>query len=633
MLASVLDRMFDLHRLIQTDELDNILEQHLASSEAADVWEVRKSPPWTYVQARPSEVPEQGWKIHLSATMNSAAGVLAAVLPILLQARTCFKFIMNLRLLRLMNSPHAPRAASGKFVTVYPERIETFRELIAELSEATASFKGPAILSDKPFRPGGLVHYRYGGFKPLTTYDDNGIIVYSLRGPDGTLVSDIRSVSSRVAEWVVDPFAVSQSPAPQPHAPSSIALRGRYLVTHAIRHANKGGVYLATDRVSGDKVVIKEARPNVATDQLDRDATDRLRGEAEVLEKLCDLGLAPRPIELFWEGGHLFLALEWLPGRTLREYVVEFKKKHLSRLPKRKLLNLSCRVAKLLERCHANGMVIRDFSPNNVMVTPRGRLFLIDLELAARVGEENPLGMGEGTPGYASPQQFGRAPVSFEDDYFSLGGILFFLTTLRDPVFPSDEPDRRTLVERVRCYLEVFFAEQGLHEDLMLPIVSNLHPSPEERWSPGRVLRYLSTAKLAGAEGLRSRRLLSVEKTREEVCRLASAVLDQITASLDFKSPTRPFLPTCLGESSHPCNVQHGTVGIGMSLLAHAQSTGNGLYFETLHELARWTIGYLDKHPDAPPGLYFGTAGSSWFLLDAATLLNDKKLFEASIAM
>lgn len=636
MLASILDRMFDHQRLTQRDELLNVLEQSLTNSEVPETWAVHKSPPWMYVQSQLRQLPEQGWKIHISATVTSASEILAICLPILIHARASFKFIMNLRLLRLLNSPHAPRAASGKFLTIYPHDIEVFRRLISECSEATAGFKGPMILSDKPFQPGGLVYYRYGAFKPMVTYDADGAVVYSLRNPEGLLVTDTRSVSSRQLDWVVDPFESSRPPQQPARSqnPPSILLRGRYTVTHAIRHANKGGVYLATDQLTGNKVVIKEARPHVASDRFDRDATDRLTREAENLKILSNRGLAPKPIELFWESGHLFLALEWLSGKTLREYVIGYKRKNLSRLPRRTLLALWARVARLLQRCHANGLVIRDFSPNNVMIMPSGRLYLIDLEMASAAGDERPMGVGEGTPGYASPQQITEAPASFQDDYYSLGGVFFFLTTLHDPVFPNDEPNRRTLVERVKPYLEFYIREQGLPAELLLPIFSNLRPSPDERWSPEQVLRYLSEGKSSLVEDSLSRHTPFSE--RNAICNAresAAAILSQITSSFDFDSPSFPFLPTCLGESSHPCNFQHGTAGVGMSIIAHARATGENRNFDALQKLCQWTLRYLDRHPQAPPGLYFGTAGTSWFLLEAATLLEDRELREAAIGM
>lgn len=637
MLASILDRMYDYKKLIQKDELENLLQQCLTDSSAPEAWKIYKSPPWIYVQSQAQELPEQGWKIHVSATATSAPQILSICLPLLIRAQVSFKFVMNLRLLRLLNSAHAPRAASGKFVTIYPHDIEIFRQLISECSEATAGFKGPMILSDKPYQPGGLIYYRYGAFKSMVTYGINGEVIHSLRSPGGALVTDTRSVSTQQPPWAGDPFEGSRSSSletTQPKTPASVLLHGRYSVTHAIRHANKGGVYMAIDQLTGNKVVLKEARPHVASDRFNRDATDRLRCEAENLEILAQQGLAPKPIEIFQEGDHLFLALEWLEGKTLREYVIDHRKKNQSRLPLRTLRSLWIRVSRLLQRSHACGLVVRDFSPNNVMITPRGRLRLIDLEMACRPGDDRPIGLGEGTPGYASPQQVTEAPASFEDDYFSLGGIFFFLTTLRDPIFPHDEPNRRSQEERVKPYLELFLREQRLPAGLMSPILSNLRPSREERWSPKQILQYLHEEQYSSAQSLVPYRSgFSEQKAAATARESADGIVQQIVSSFDFGSSNRPFLPTCLGESSHPCNVQHGTSGLGVSLIAHARATGEDRHLDTLRNLCQWTLRYLEKHPEAPPGLYFGTAGTAWFLLEADALLEQRELREAAATL
>lgn len=642
--ASILNHPFASRAIDRRDILEDVLDASLGEVPPGerDNWTINRSPPWLQVEYRYGTLPPQGWKVHISATPNSASDVLSACLPILLSTRVCFKFILNRSILGQFNSPHAPRMSSGKFITIYPTDLNTFRQIIVACDQATKEFRGPCILSDRPVAAQSSVYYRYGAFRRMVSYDVDGIAINSLRDGMGNYVPDVRGVSFRQPEWTTDPLvtAVGQvrSPPIQTRA-ASVLLHDRYAVTHAIRHANKGGVYLAVDQLSGDKVVIKEARPYVATDHLRRDATDRLAREAENLAAMQRIGVTPKVLDLFWESGHLFLVLEWIAGTTLRDFILERRRSSVTPLPRRTLNALCAKVARLLMRCHAGGFILRDFTPNNIMLLPTGRLLLIDLEMACRAGGDLPIGIGEGTPGYASPEQIDSTEASLEDDYFSLGSTLFFLATLRDPLFPDDDPPTQRREERLNSYLALYSREWGLARGLVHLISSCLSTSPPARYSPSEVLKHLELERRNSATPRLRRHLIvadnraSIEEAVAHTYSLASQTIDNLSYSLDFASGERPMRSTCLGENSHPCNIQHGAAGIGLSLIAHAQVRRDTSHLASLRALSRWILRYMAKDPEAPPGLYFGIAGTAWFLLAAADLLHDAEVKEASLAM
>lgn len=644
MTASILSQLLDDKDFEQRDDLEDILNRSLEefTPNEKENWLIRRTPPWIQVEYKLGTLPAQGWKIHLSATAISASDVLSSCLPLLLAEKVCFKFALNRTILRQLNAPHAPRTASGKFLTAYPADLDTFRRLITACDRATRGFKGPAILSDKAFSFESIAYYRFGGFRKNISYDIDGIAVYSLQDETGKFVPDVRGVSSRQPEWAIDPLNLSplqtDSPPAQQRKASSVLLQGRYEVTHAIRHSNKGGVYLAIDRISGDKVVIKEARPHVASDYLDRDATDRLAREASNLRAMNKIGVTPRTLDLFQESGHLFLVLEWIPGKTLRDFIIEHRRENVIPLSRQRLRSLCIRVARLLERCHAGGFLIRDFTPNNIMLLPSGRLLLIDMEMACRRGDELPIGIGDGTPGYASPEQFARQPPSVQDDYFSLGAILFFLSTLRDPLFPAEEPPSQRFHERLRSYIGLFSEEWGISQVIVDLIVMCQSVDPRERYSSKQVLGALGNDRRSSAlppqrSSISSIHPISAEEISAQSYGLASQAIRHIARSFDLSSFERPAPSTCFGENSHPCNIQHGAAGIGLSLVTHAQVGRSDEHFDALRGLGKWVCQYLDRNPIAPPGLYFGLAGTAWFLLSCAELLEDADLKEQSLAI
>jgi serine/threonine protein kinase len=171
-------------------------------------------------------------------------------------------------------------------------------------------------------------------------------------------------------------------------------------------------------------VVLKEARPHVATNSTGKDVRDLLRAEARALTRLGPLGLAPRLVQLFEQGRHVFLAQELVPGAPLRQWVVDEMRHGEWRLPVPAALEMAGRVVELMAQAHQAGVILRDFNPANIMVQPDGTLQLIDLELAVEVGEPSAVAIAAGTPGFSAPEQMAGASPAIEADYYSLGTTL-----------------------------------------------------------------------------------------------------------------------------------------------------------------------------------------------------------------
>ena len=216
------------------------------------------------------------------------------------------------------------RSAGGKLITIYPSDDDQFRLLAEELHVATEGLEGPAILSDRPYRPGSLVHYRYGGFtSDQMVLDVDGAYAAMLVAPDGSWVEDERLASFSPPAWAPSPLPDTPSRKPESQRGKPVLLADRFAVREAIRHSNRGGVYQATDQTDGRPVVVKQVRPHVGGGNGEGDARDLIRREAHMLDLLEPTGLTPRKISLFEYEGHTFLAEEEINGLSLREWVTE----------------------------------------------------------------------------------------------------------------------------------------------------------------------------------------------------------------------------------------------------------------------------------------------------------------------
>ena len=253
---------------------------------------------------------------------------------------------------------------------------------MASLDQATADLPGPAILSDRPYRRGSLVHYRYGAFRGRAYISNDGDLVYAIVGPDGDLVEDRRTAHFTPPPWVRPLFPEVRPGNGQKSA--NVLLDDRFLVREAVRYANKGGVFRATDQRTGEEVVIKQARAHVGGDERGLDVRHLLDNEAHVLELLGPTGITPRLVAFFEQGGDNFLAEEAVRGETLRTWNTSRWDGEVPGVGE--MLHMSRKVAEALATVHQSGTVVRDFTPNNLIVQSDGKVRLIDLELAVPLG-------------------------------------------------------------------------------------------------------------------------------------------------------------------------------------------------------------------------------------------------------
>lgn len=388
-------------------------------------------------RARPGD-PTQGWKIHVSATVLSAAEVFARVHPILRRHEALFKVPRRLELLASLNSGLSEFSQVGKFLTIYPRSTDEALVLAEELHRATPGLAGPRIPFDEPYRRNSLVHYRYGAFRRLVPKAE-GLI----RDPNGRLRQDKRAPGKAVPEWLDDPFNPARAKCRKAAGPIGVD----YFVSKAITQRGKGGVYEAVDlSVAPVRVVlIKEGRRHGETDMDGRDGYGRIRHEAKVLRKLHGAGLpVPEVLREFSQDGNRYLALELLPGRPL----IPARRVHPAKISWRRAATVLGRLEPIVARLHTAGWVWRDCKPSHIFVH-RGQVWLTDFEHACRLDEKKlSLWSSADYRAQASLNATRRRVGTGEDDY-ALGVIAFQFGTGKFP--PERQRDRAAIYSKARC--------------------------------------------------------------------------------------------------------------------------------------------------------------------------------------
>ena len=381
-------------------------------------WHSVRRQDWLQLRPVGAESAAQGWKVHVSATLDSAEKTASRVWDYCVPRGLPFKFIPGARLLHLRNSKYAPRGSSGKFITVYPRDEEQLETTLGELGILLDGEPGPYILSDLRWNNGPL-YVRYGGFALRHCLDGAGELVPAIQDPSGELVPDRRDPSFRLPEWVKLPAFLE----PQLAARNATTTKELpYRIESALHFSNGGGVYLGRDLRSGEQVVLKEARPYAGLASDGADAPARLEREMDALGQLSGLGVAPEVRDWFVLGEHRFLVMDFLPGRTLNSC---FAARHplLAARPApadlAEYTRWAMRVCEGVERAvaavHSRGVVFNDLHLFNVMVDGDGEVVrLLDFEAAAPVERGQRQSLAH--PGFVAPSEL----RGFDVDHYAL---------------------------------------------------------------------------------------------------------------------------------------------------------------------------------------------------------------------
>ncbi|MFL6054596.1 MAG: Stk1 family PASTA domain-containing Ser/Thr kinase [Actinoallomurus sp.] len=203
-------------------------------------------------------------------------------------------------------------------------------------------------------------------------------------------------------------------------------LDGRYLVRSRVARGGMATVYAGHDTKLDRTVALKVMHGNLAGDE---EFVRRFIGEAKNAAALSH----PNVVAVYDQGtdkGYVFLAMEYVPGRTLRDLLTE-----RGRLGPREALQVMQPVLSALGAAHRAGLIHRDVKPENVLLTSDGQVKVADFGLARAetASKQTKTGMIIGTVGYLAPEQVISGDADARTDVYAAGIMLFELLTGRQP--------------------------------------------------------------------------------------------------------------------------------------------------------------------------------------------------------
>ena len=204
-------------------------------------------------------------------------------------------------------------------------------------------------------------------------------------------------------------------------------LDGRYQITHRLARGGMATVYIATDIRLTRTVAVKVMHIGLGDDAEFARKFDR---EARSAAKLSH----PNVVSVFDQGhddGRPYIVMEYVEGRTLRDIL-----NHEAPLPPERALEIIEPVLGALAAAHEGGLVHRDVKPENVLLSDRGQIKVVDFGLAKAISAQTSTatqGLLIGTVSYLPPELVLSGRAGPRSDVYSAGVVLFEMLTGRKP--------------------------------------------------------------------------------------------------------------------------------------------------------------------------------------------------------
>lgn len=202
---------------------------------------------------------------------------------------------------------------------------------------------------------------------------------------------------------------------------------GRYEIQKELGKGAMGVVYQAHDPEIDRRVALKVLRPDRVTSE---DFLQRFLKEAKAIGRLSH----PNIVTVYDVGRDhdtVYIAMEFLDGRPLDEIFKATPPVY------KDIIHIGTQVARALDYAHGQGIIHRDIKPSNIMLSPSGTVKITDFGIAHIEDTAAPqlTQAGEilGTPVYMSPEQVKGQTVDGRSDLYSLGVILYEMSTGRRP--------------------------------------------------------------------------------------------------------------------------------------------------------------------------------------------------------
>lgn len=279
---------------------------------------------------------------------------------------------------------------------------------------------------------------------------------------------------------------------------------GPYTLISLIGIGGMACVYRARDERSGEMVALKLLPPGLVADEY---RLRRFNREAKALRRLSHKNIAQ-----FYEAGEAegqnYIAMELVEGRNLEDVIRN------DRLTEGQILRIAIQVVEALKSAHARKVMHRDIKPSNLIIRESGEVKVLDFGLAKALTESGVsskldlslesltrTGTVLGTVEYMSPEQIRGGEIDHRTDLFSVGVMMYQMSTGRFPFHGKSYGDTiRRILDEPPSHMRDLGSESP--SDLKSIVLACLQKEPSKRYQSAEEL--LQALKIALGEPLDS---------------------------------------------------------------------------------------------------------------------------------
>ena len=254
----------------------------------------------------------------------------------------------------------------------------------------------------------------------------------------------------------------------------------RYEVIEELGSGGMGKVYRVFDKKIEEEVALKLIRPEISSD---KKTIERFRNELKVSRKIAHRNVC-KMYDLGEEGETHYITMEYVPGESLKSMIGM-----MGQLSAGQVIFIAKQVCEGLAEAHRLGVVHRDLKPSNIIIDREGNTRIMDFGIARSLRAEGITGPGKiiGTPEYMSPEQVDGKEVDQRSDIYSLGVILYEMTTGRLP-FKGDTPLSIALKHKTETPKDPREINIQIPEDLSRLILRCMNKDKEKRYQEAKEL-------------------------------------------------------------------------------------------------------------------------------------------------